>query len=137
MLEGGEDHVPGRPQQVAVTVGNGENGSHALQIFRRQHDRPLLGAGREGGGGQGRAHRHHLMAVVAAFPVIALAAAVSAPGVSAGSALVVRGGRHQLGAGRGLEHAERVVGRQRGLAHSRYEGVPAQQRQEGLKGLCH
>ena len=61
MLQCGEDHVPGRPQQVPVAVGYGEDGSHALQILGGQHHGALLGAGGQRGGGQGCAHCYHLV----------------------------------------------------------------------------
>ena len=99
-----------------MAVGNGEDGPHALQVLGRQHDRPLLGAGRQGGGGQGGAHRHHLVPVVTTLQVAAATAAeipsTAAASVAGRVVLVVGcGGGDQLGAGRGLQHAQRVVGR--------------------------
>jgi hypothetical protein len=60
MLKRGEYHVPGGAEQVPVAVGDGEDGAHALQVLRGQHDGALLRTRRQGRRGQRCTHRHHL-----------------------------------------------------------------------------
>jgi hypothetical protein len=126
VLKSGKDYVPGRPQQVPVAVGNREDGAHALQVLRRQHHWPLLGARRQGRRGQRGAHRHHLVTVVAATLPMTATARVSPRAAIAGEMVMWRGRGHQLSAGCGFQDAECVVGRQGGLAYCCYERVPKQ-----------
>ncbi len=72
------------------------------------------------------------MAVVASstFPMTGTSCRTSAAATVASRIAGVRSAGDKLRAWRGLQHAQRVVGRQRGFAHRRYEGVPGK-----LKGI--
>ncbi len=66
------------------------------------------------------------MAVVATstFPVSGTSSRTAAAAAVDSRIAGVRSAGDKLRARRGLQHAQRVVGRQGGFAHRRYEGVP-------------
>lgn len=99
VLQGCQHNVPGRPEQVAVAVRDRQDGTHTLQVLSGQHDRALLGGGRQGGSGQGGAHGHHLVPVVPIHHGAALAF---------GATLARRPG-HQLGARGCFQHAKKLT----------------------------